>query len=210
MNPGSVAPDVTPLALVVSPSERLAMSRERLRQAMRPKRAADSPRAARGAGSPGVWLGSLKAHPIGAILFDAVTHWWSHHPLRLASMVAADATSAVVRPMAQRNPIALVLGALVVGGLMAWSRPWRWLLTPALLAGLVPRIFSKAMAMVPPQSWMAMLAALTQDDRQPTTSSAQAPQTAPPGQSPETAPAARAAGPAPDRSQCSGVGSKNE
>lgn len=194
MNPAAAPPEGARSALVVSPAERLALSRERLRRAMRPQRAAGGA-AARGPSSPGAWLGALKAHPVGAILFDAVARWWSQHPMRLAGMVAANATSAVVRPVAQRHPLTLVLGALVVGGLMVWSRPWRWLVTPALLAGLVPQIFSKAMAMVPPQSWMAVLAALTQEFRpEPAPQGMQSPQH--PEPTPAGTPAGSAGGPA--------------
>jgi hypothetical protein len=60
--------------------------------------------------------------------------------------------------------------------LFAWSRPWRWILTPALFAGLVPQLFSKAMALVPPRSWMAVLGSLVQEQ----TRSATAPTTPPP------------------------------
>ncbi len=145
-----------------SPADRLALSRERLRQAMAPS----TPRAAHANRSAGAWLDGLKSNPASAILIDAVTRWWGQHPLRLAGMVAADATAAAVRPMAQRNPLGLVLAALLVGGALAWSRPWRWLLTPALVAGLVPQLFSKLMALVPLQSWIAVLASLTQQQRQ--------------------------------------------
>jgi len=77
-------------------------------------------------------------------------------------MVAVDASTALVRPWAQRHPIGLVMGALLVGGALAWSRPWRWLLTPALLAGLVPQMFSRFMAAVPSQAWVSVLASLMQ------------------------------------------------
>lgn len=143
------------------PAERLVLSRERLRLAMAPPgaRAASSGAARRPAGA---WFDDLKANPVSAMLIDAVTRWWAQHPLRLAGMVAAGATTAMVRPMAQRNPLSLVLAALVLGGLLAWSRPWRWLLTPALLAGFVPRVFSKLVALVPSQAWMAVLTSLMQ------------------------------------------------
>lgn len=201
MSPSAAPPDGTRVALVVSPAERLALSRERLRQAMQPRNPAGaSARGALGASSPGAWLRALKANPAAAILLDALARWWSQHPLRLAGMVAADATSAVVRPMAQRNPLGLVLGALLVGGALAWSRPWRWLVTPALLAGLVPQLFSKLMALVPPQSWMAVLAALTQEQRQE-----------PPRQGQDPEPPTTEARPAADLQRQSTVaGSKNE
>lgn len=112
--------------------------------------------------SPSAWLDALKANPLGGAVVAAATRWWAQHPLRLATMIAADATTAVVRPMAQQNPLGLVMIALLLGGALAWSRPWRWLLTPALLAGLVPRTVSSLLALVPAQSWMAALDSLTQ------------------------------------------------
>lgn len=154
--------------MTATPSDRLALSRERLRQAMR---ASAAPQGSAAHLHTGRWaadlLASLKDIPGAAVVIAAVTSWWAQHPLRLAGMVAADAATAVVRPVAQRNPLGLVLGALVLGGVLAWSRPWRWLLTPALFAGLLPQLFSKAMAWVPPQSWMAVLGALMQEQTRP-------------------------------------------
>lgn len=147
-----------------SAADRLALSRECLRQAMHdasaPRGSATKQRAA-GAGLD--WLQSLKSIPGSSVVIEAVRSWWAQHPLRVAGMVAADAASAVVRPVAQRNPLGLVLGALVLGGVLAWSRPWRWIITPALFAGLLPQLVSKAMALVPPRSWMAVLGSLVQE-----------------------------------------------
>jgi hypothetical protein len=157
-----------PVTAATTPAERLARSRECLRQAMRdasaPRRGTSEGRTA-GAGTD--WLHSLKSIPGGSVLIEAVSSWWAQHPLRVAGMVAADAASAVVRPVAQRHPLGLVLGALVLGGVLAWSRPWRWILTPALFAGLLPQLFSKAMALVPPRSWMAVLTSLVQEQGRP-------------------------------------------
>lgn len=142
------------------PVERLALSRERLRLAMAPPAPpTGSPAEARPFGA---WFEELKANPVSAILIDAAARWWAHHPLRLAGMLAAGATATMARPVAQRHPLGLMLAALVFGGLLAWSRPWRWLLTPALLAGFVPRIFSAVMTAVPSQAWMAVLTSLMQ------------------------------------------------
>jgi hypothetical protein len=135
-------------------ADRLVVSRERMRRAMA---GASAPG---GDGAGPAWLQGLKTMPGGQILSEAVGTWWAQHPLRLASMVAVDAAGALVRPTAQQHPLALVFGAFVVGGLFAWSRPWRWILTPALFAGLVPQLFSRAMALVPPRSWMAVLGSL--------------------------------------------------
>ena len=40
-----------------------------------------------------------------------------------------------------------MLGAAAVGGLLVISRPWRLLITPALLASLTPRLLAGACAL---------------------------------------------------------------
>ena len=148
--------------------DRLALSRERLRQAMRDGTLSKGRASSQHAAGPATaWFDSLNSIPGAGIVIEAVRTWWARHPLRIASLVASDAANAVVRPLARSNPIGLMLGALLLGGLFAWSRPWRWILTPALFAGLLPQIVSKAMASVPAQSWMAVLASLTQEQQKP-------------------------------------------
>lgn len=134
-----------------TPSDRLAQSRERLRQAMRDILAAPDE-------ATNQYVGGLTRGVI-----EAASSWWAQHPLRITSMLAADAVKAVVQPMAQRHPLGLVLGAFLMGGLLAWIRPWRWILT----AGLLPQFLSKAMAQVPPQSWIVLLASLAQQQCRP-------------------------------------------
>ncbi|KNZ31470.1 MAG: hypothetical protein AD742_15780 [Methylibium sp. NZG] len=156
----------------------MALSRERLRAAMGPKpktastvargSATDGASAAEpvdhGKGGTGAWH-SLTDHPAAAAVLALVYRWWERHPLRLVGIVATGATVAVVRPMAQRNPVVMVLAALLLGGALAWSRPWRWLLTPALLTGLAPRVISKLMALAPASSWLAVLDSLFRQPR---------------------------------------------
>ena len=169
-------------ATLNTPAERLALSRVRLREAMLARsasaRGTSRPRAG---GSAIAWLEGLKNIPGISILIGAVTGWWAQHPLRLAGMVAADAAAAVVRPVAQRHPLGLVLGGLLVGGLLAWSRPWRWIVKPALFAGMVPQLFSKAMALVPASSWMAVVTSLMQEQGRPQAVPAPPPLAAEPG-----------------------------
>lgn len=94
--------------------------------------------------------------------------------MRLATLVATDAAKTLVRPLAQRNPLGLVLGALVVGGVLAWVKPWRGIIKPALFAGLLPQIISRAMAQVPVESWMSVLMTLAQQStREPSVPSAE-------------------------------------
>lgn len=149
-------------------STRLERSRERLRQVMRPSSA--PPGAADNQGTGGlitVWLEKLNSIPGASVVIAAVRSWWTQHPLRLTSMVAAASLKAVVRPIAKRNPLALVLGAVLLGGLLAWSRPWRWIFRSALFAGLLPRFLTRAVAQLPARSWIQALAALVPQQRRP-------------------------------------------
>lgn len=152
--------------------DRLAESRSRLRQAMQVI-VKPPPRVSHGAsksllGATGsAWLESVKSAPGVSIIVDAFSSWWMRHPLRLASMVAGDAARAVVQPLAQKNPIGLVLSAMVLGGVVAWSQPWRWIAKPMVLAGLVPQVLSKVIAHAPSRSWMTVLMALANGQRKP-------------------------------------------
>ncbi len=123
-------------------AQRLAASRERMRLSMRKSK--PEPRES------------------GGMVADALHDWWAQHPWHVAATVAADAAKAAVQPVAQRHPIALVVGAVVVGGLIVWARPWRGILKPALLAGLLPQLVSKAVAHLPVESWLAVLSSLAQ------------------------------------------------
>ena len=159
--------------------DRLALSREHLRQALLTATgsAAARPRAtsstahmasatADGAGSPlaAAWLDRLAESPAARVVVEALRVWWCRHPLRLGLRLAAGAVDAVVQPVARKHPLGLVLGAALAGALLAWTRPWRWApraaLAPALLAGLLPQLLSQALAQVPPGAWAAMLSSL--------------------------------------------------
>ncbi len=146
----------------VTAAERLEQSRKRLHQAMRGT--SDAPGTAANASAAGaatLWLDILKLNPTARVVIAAVSAWWAQHPLRVAGTAASATAKAAVQPMADRHPLGLMLGALVLGGLLAWSRPWRWALKPALFAGLLPQLVSQALAQAPIQSWLAAFAAPT-------------------------------------------------
>lgn len=132
-------------APLLTPGERLALSRERLRVAIANNAAQPpSPLSALFPGSSG-WLDILKtALPGTGEVMDALAAWWKQ---------------ATLRPLAERHPIALVAGALLAGAVLAWSRPWRWLFRPPLLAALGPTVLTSVLASGAVQSWiLAMLA----------------------------------------------------
>lgn len=162
--------------------QRLQDSREQLRlawhEATAPqgRRALNAMSAAQraGAGAPAghteptaAWAEALKSVPGATILLDALRGWWWQHPLRLYGVIAAEAGAAVAKPVAQRHPVMLVAGAFAAGALLAWSRPWRWIIKPALFAGLVPQLASKTLAHMPLQSWLGALSSLAQTPRRP-------------------------------------------
>lgn len=62
----------------------------------------------------------------------------------------------------QRNPLALVVGAVVLVGLVARMRSWRWVPKSVLFAGLLPKIVLQTVARLPPRLWMNVLASLIQ------------------------------------------------
>jgi len=150
---------------VVGAIERLALSREQLRSTMMPAPPKSSSHAARiGSGDISFTANlaeRVKEIPGAAMVIDAVQTWWAQHPLRTATLVAGEASRKFAAPLAERNPVALILGAVAVGALFAWTRPWRWILRPALFAGLLPAVASRFMRQLPLESWLRMFASVT-------------------------------------------------
>lgn len=138
-----------PVAALPSACERLVRSRERLRLALQQGATGSATPPGSGAGTrqgPSAWLQDLAALPGAGIVIDAVRAWWAKHPLRLGGQAGAEAVRSVLQPIARSHPLALALGALLLGGVLAWTRPWRWILKPAWFAGLGPELFLQALA----------------------------------------------------------------
>jgi hypothetical protein len=161
---------------VASASERLAASRERLRLDMqaalhpssnaRPEGGAAHQAQLGSAGSRHGMASAWQAIPGATVLGEALGAWWQQHPAHKASTAAADAAKVALVPVAQKHPWALVGGALVLGALFAWSKPWRWAMKPALksalFAGLLPQLWSKTLpylSSLPLQAWLTALGA---------------------------------------------------
>jgi hypothetical protein len=135
-----------------TPVERLAVSREHLRVALggeQGRSGADNvDPSAEAPTDPGRKTGfeDLRSLPGARLVIEAIGLWWNRHPLRATSLLAAEAAKAVVAPLAQRHPLLLVAGALVAGGLLARSRPWRWGFGSALFAGMLPQLLSTSLS----------------------------------------------------------------
>ncbi len=139
-----------------SACERLAQSRERLRQAMRdiasPPALASRQHTQQSNSFAFGWMAKLKDMPGAGLLLNIFQGWWTRQPLSLALTLATETGKVVLQPVAQRHPYGLVFGAAVVGGLLAFTRPWRWISTPALMSGLLPQLVAEVIKFVPDQS----------------------------------------------------------
>jgi hypothetical protein len=83
------------------------------------------------------------------LLLGIFQDWWARQPLRVTLTLAAQATAAVLQPIAQRHPVGLVAGAALAGGLVVLIRPWRWISTPALLTGMLPQLIAEVIKHLP-------------------------------------------------------------
>lgn len=134
-----------------TPLQRLQASRERMRTYLLP--AERKPRE-HGADAGlteriGDKLGEWRHHPLVGAVVDAVEGWWAHHPLRSVADIGSTAARELAGPVLRRHPVACVAGALVVGALLVRVRPWRWVLKPALFAGLTTQVVSRLLSDAP-------------------------------------------------------------
>lgn len=148
----------TPPDRVASAMERLASSRQQLRAAMMP--APPKPHAHLLGDGIGAWASHLvdrvKSTPGATVFVEAIEIWWEQHPLHTAGRIVAEAARKFAVPVAERNPLALVFGAVFFGALLALIRPWRWMLRPALFAGLLPALVASAVRELPLDSLRRM------------------------------------------------------
>jgi hypothetical protein len=137
----------------LSATERLAASRERMRQWMLcADGRADARRrneAALAAGEKPAWIDRLRTAPVIGVVIDAANAWWANHPLQPAANLAHGVVRDAVAPLARRHPIAIVAAAFLVGIAAVRLRPWRWLIKPALFAGLTSQIIMRVVSSVP-------------------------------------------------------------
>ncbi len=102
-------------------SARLRHSREQIRQALDPARPSPLP------------------------------DWWASPHWAMAFKLADHATKAVLQPVTQHHPYALVLAAAAIGAATVLARPGRWLSAPLLLASVLPSVLAQAIHSFPAQ-----------------------------------------------------------
>lgn len=132
------------LPSIISAQERLQRSREAITAWLRQDEQARAiPQGAAGASG---WLSGLRRNPLAAIALDALAHWWQRRPLVATTQVAAAAGRAVLTPLLRDHPVAVLGAAALAGALVVRIRPWRWLVRPALLAGLASQVAAQVFA----------------------------------------------------------------
>lgn len=115
--------------------ERLALSRQRLQQALSAEPATLAEATKECLEEPAAdWLDGLKSIPGFGLAIEVAKAWCARHPYRLMALAVRDVANAAVLPTARCHPFGLVVGAFAVGGLLAWSRPWRWFPLKAVLS----------------------------------------------------------------------------
>lgn len=139
-----------------TPSERLALSRERLRRAMLRPPAQPGTHFAAGSPSAGVNVFDLLklVFPSAASILDVAARWWAGHSGQSAYALAGQLANEALRPLAKRHPVALVAGAAAIGGLLIWIRPWRFAFRPKVLSSLGPVVLSSVLASGVLQAWL--------------------------------------------------------
>lgn len=102
----------------------------------------------------------LKIRPGTRPLVQGVEEWSARSPVAASGRLVANALDAALRPIAQRHPWQLAIGVFALSGLFVWRRPWRKLLSPALLMAVLPPLFSVFAGNAPRPAWLSLASAL--------------------------------------------------
>jgi len=140
---------------------RLTLTRERLRQAMTPppREPGHDDQAGLGGMAAGL-LERARNLPGVELLVGVLESWWARHPLRTVGVVAAEASRKFARPVAEREPFALLFGAMAVGALLVLLKPWR-LMRRALFAGLLPALLFRVVRQLPIDAWLKLYGSIS-------------------------------------------------
>ncbi|HJV60175.1 MAG TPA: hypothetical protein VJ743_04470 [Albitalea sp.] len=150
-----------------SAAQRLAQSRERMRQWMlhgdgrheARRRAA----AAEAQGQRPAFLDRLRSLPVVGVVADAIAAWWSHHPLHGAATLAESVAHDTLGPLVRRHPVAVLALAFAAGAAAVRWRPWRWVVKPAIFGGLASQVISHLVSEMPIESWVDAMTAFSRN-----------------------------------------------
>ena len=149
------------VSTVLGATERLNQSRHLLRECMQAINAAASDMPANSHRPRSTWLVTLTAIPVLGPVIESVSAWWAQHPLRVVASVFASSTATAAKPMTQTRPWSVLLMAVAIGGLLAWTRPWRFAwLRRAVYAGVLPQLVSTVMSRLPTEGWLDIVNSL--------------------------------------------------
>ncbi len=137
--------------------DHLARTRERLREALPASHSSPARPAPVGSSAPAD--GSNAAPTAADNLRLALSQAWQGHPVHQGTALAASLARLALQGAAERNPLGLVVGAGVVGMVLARSQPWRFLIKPAMRTGWPIRLALGVLTQVPLHRWAAVLAA---------------------------------------------------
>jgi len=147
--PPSVGTEPPASTVPTTATDRLIASRALLRAALDERAAADALAQAADA-----------VDPDAPLLERLWQRWQAWRPFGIAGVLAARTANAVVAPIVQRHPVRMTLGAALAGGLLVWSRPWQWTLASALLAGWLPRYFTRSKTPRRNGAWLPLVSAV--------------------------------------------------
>jgi hypothetical protein len=137
-----------------NPQTRLAVSRSRLRLELQAWQRGQEPATN---GTQPSWLDALRDEPGTSVLLNALHLWWARQSWHQTTSTLAASLSQLLRPLAKRNPLMLVLGAAALGSALVLIKPWRWLSFSTIAAGLLPQLLPKLLALLSSLSWVDML-----------------------------------------------------
>ncbi len=139
-------------------TERLEKSRRLMRDQMFDLNASAAQAKNQGQDRPSTWLAALSAIPVLGPLIGEATSWWADHPLRAVADLFARPGVTPTEPLTRRHPWAMLIGAVAVGALLMWTRPWRFaLLRRAVYSGLLPQVVSSLLSRLPTEGLLDLV-----------------------------------------------------
>ena len=130
-------------SIELTASERLTRSRERMSHWLTDDDRDDAPRTRHSGHADAARNVDHSPNSIGGIVTEVIGEWWAEHPLHASAAFALSASRTAIVPLVRRHPAATLGGAAALGAMIIWARPWRWLLRPALVAGVASQLAAR-------------------------------------------------------------------